>query len=141
MRLNTINTFKKDNIEFLRLFLEVELARAAYRQASSAMQKREAELSQRMNKIVKISNDSLFLSSFWEIQETAARIIEVRRILHTLPSVVLELEQLSDKINCGNIEAGTGMPVGRPYRPGAAGIKEGKEDLLELLNRLLKEKS
>jgi GTPase SAR1 family protein len=140
MRLNTINTFKKDNIEFLRLFLEVELARAAYRQASSAMQKREAELSQRMNKIVKISNDSLFLSSFWEIQETAARIIEVRRILHTLPSVVLELEQLSDKINCGNIEAGTGMPVGRPYRPGAAGIKEGKEDLLELLNRLLKEK-
>lgn len=140
MKLYTINTFKKDNIEFLRLFLEVELARAAYRQASTAMQKSEAELSQRINKIVKISNDSLFLSRFWEIQETVSRIIETRRILHSLPSVVLELEQLSDKINSGNIKAGAGAPGGRAYRPGAAGIKEGREDLLELLDRLLQKK-
>ena len=140
VKLYTINTLKKDNIEFLRLFLEVELARSAYRQASTAIQKSEAELPQRIKKVVKISDDSLFLTRFWDIQETASRIIETRRILHTLPSVVSELEQLSKKINSGNIKAGAGGPGGSPYRPGGGGIKEGKEDLLELLGSLLGKK-
>ena len=52
--------------------------------------------------------------------------------------MVSELEQLSKKINSGNIKAGAG---GRqPLPPGVVGIKEGKEDLLELLGSLLGKK-
>jgi GTPase SAR1 family protein len=140
VRLNTINTFKKDNIEFLRLFLEVELARTAFRQSSNTLKKLEATLPQRIHQTVKIKDDSLFLARFWGVQETAQRILETRRLLYSLPSIVLELDTTFKKINSSNIEAPTGLPGGRSYRPKAAGIRENKDILLELIGNLLAKK-
>ncbi len=137
VKLNTINTLKKDNIDFLRLYLEVALARTAHKQTSAALKKIESELPRRIEKTTNIGDDSMFLSEFWRIRETARVILNTRRFLHTLPPVIQALGKLSSSINSGNIEAETGQPGGRPYRPGTVGVKEGRNALLELLDSLL----
>ena len=140
MRLNTINTLEHSNIEALNLFLEVELARDTLRQVSGSLKKIDSEMPQKTKKIVRIRNDSLFLSEFWRMQEIAGQVLEAGRLLHSLPSVLTELEAHLNEMNSINVVTETRTPGGKPYRLKEAGIKENKKALLELISYLSNEK-
>lgn len=140
VRLNTINTSEQVNVDTLRLFLEVELARETFRHASNNLKKVDGGLPERIKKIAGIKDDSLFLSEFWMVQDTAQRILEAGRLLHSLPSAFKELDIHFNGMNSANLGAVIKKPGGRPYRPKTTGIRENKDALIHLIRCLLDEK-
>lgn len=140
IRLNTINTSGKENMERLRLFLEVEFARAALRQAHTGLKKSDGALPQRIKKVAGIKEDSHFLSEFWRVQETARELLEAGKLLHSLPSVLKELDCIFSEMNSANLGAEIKKPGGRPYCPRVVELSEIKKVLLNLIQGLLTQK-
>lgn len=140
VRVNTMNTSERANVEILRLFLEVELAGDTFRLASNNLKKIDGQLPERFKKVAGIKDDSLFLSEFWGVRETAHRILEAGRLLYSLPTVLKEMDMHFNRMNSANLGAGIKKPGGKPYRPKANGIRENKSALVDLISHLLNEK-
>lgn len=140
VRLNTINTSDRENVESFRLFLEVELARETLRNLSGYLKKLDSELPRRIKKVAGIKDESIFLAEFWGVRETAGLILETGRLLHSLPSVLKELDAHFHLINSANLGVELTKPGGRPYIPQGSGGGEIKKALLDLIYHLLAEK-
>lgn len=140
VRLNTLNTTDRENVETLRTYLEVELARETIRHASKNLKKMDDELPGRMKKVAGIKDESLFLSEFWTVRETANGILGAERLIHALPLVLKEMEATFQVMNSANLGAGIRKSGGRPYRPKNTGIKESRNALLSFTGSLLDEK-
>jgi hypothetical protein len=137
VRLNTVNTSDRENVEKLRLFLEVELARDTLRQARAGLKKIDGELPQRIKKVAGIKDDSHFLSEFWRVGETARELLEAGKLYHSLPPVLKELDGIFNGMNSANLGAEIKKAGGRPYRPKAMELSEIKNFLLNLIRGLL----
>lgn len=139
VRLNTINTAKRENVEMLRKFLEVELARDCLQHAAEKLKKMDRELPERLKKAARIRDDALFLCEFWKVRETARKVLEAEKQIYSVPSVLKEIDGHFNLINSSNLGTSGAAPGGRPYRPKAAGLKEIKKALLELSFSLLEQ--
>jgi len=140
VRLNTVNTSRRESVEGLRLFLELELARENLVNLSGYLKELDSELPRRMKKAAGIKDDGAFLSEFWGVRETARLILESKRLLHSLPSVVRELEEHFSLMNAANLGVTLPGPGGRPYSPGTIWGGEIRKNLLDLIYRLLNDK-
>jgi len=139
MRLNTINTFKPENVAIFKLFLEVELLREALRQVSGKLKKIDSELPQKIKKTVLIKDYSLFLSEFWTLKHTATLILQAGRLLYSLPSVTRELETHLQHMNATNLNHRLSAPDAKLHRTRTTGIRKTRDAMLNLLNFLLNE--
>lgn len=137
-RLNTINTLKHENVEVMRLFLEVELARETFKEASKIIKKIDGEFPKRISAVTGIQDECRFLSEFWEVHEMSQKILHAGGILHTLPSVLRELDNSIELMNRNNLRPGIKEITGKPYRPKLTGIKEISASLLNLIFNLKK---
>ncbi|MDF9408557.1 dynamin family protein [Pelotomaculum isophthalicicum JI] len=140
VRLNAINILNHENIQDLRLFLEVELARYYFDNLAKNLKKVDNEIPAKLKKITSIADESLFLSEFWTVLETAEKLFSAYRTLNSIPLIVSETEGLLCSINSSNLNKTDNKAGGHLYRPHAGGFKEGKELILELLNSLIREK-
>lgn len=140
VRLNTINTMDRDNVGILRLFLEVELARNSLVYACNTLKRLDGELPGRLKKISGAKDDSMFLREFWQLQETAAKILVSGRLLHSLPPVLQEMDKHLGLMNSANLGETAGAAGGRPYGCSAGSLKEVRDTLLDLVLHLLGEK-
>ncbi|MFX4261890.1 dynamin family protein [Pelotomaculum propionicicum] len=136
VKLNTINTYLRDNIETIQLFLEVQLAREYFRQAAGELRKIDAGIPQRLKKVASINDEALFLSEFWRMAETTRTVLEAGRIIHTIPLFVRELDNRLEAMNAANLK---GMDVkigGTAYKPKTHSIRENRKALLDLTGQL-----
>ncbi len=139
VRLNTINTFEQDNIEILRLYLELELTRETFRQASKNLKKIDLEIPAKVKKISRIKDEALFLSEFWRVSEISRALIEAGQIIHSIPAFSKELDKRFNLMNSANLGEKNNNPAGKAFRPRAAGIRENRQALLDLIGYLLSE--
>ncbi|MFA4886547.1 MAG: dynamin family protein, partial [Desulfotomaculaceae bacterium] len=139
VRLNTINTFEHNNIETLRLYLELELTRETFRQASENLKKIDLEIPARVKKIAGIKDEALFLSEFWRVSEISRAVIEAGQVIHSIPAFSKELDERFDSMNSANLGEKNNNPAGKAFRPRTAGIRENRQALLNLVGRLLGE--
>lgn len=139
VRLNTINTFEQDNIETLRLYLELELTRETFRQASQNLKKIDLEIPARVKKIAGIKDEALFLSEFWRVCEISRAVIEAGQVRHSIPAFSKELAERLDAMNSANLGEKNNTPAGKAVRPCTAGIRGNRQALLNLIGRLLSE--
>jgi len=139
VRLNTINTFEQDNIETLRLYLELELTRATFRQASENLKKIDLEIPAKVKKISRIKDEALFLSEFWRVCEISHAVIEAGQIIHSIPAFSKELDERFNAMNSANLGEKKNNPAGKAFRPRTAGIRENRQALLDLIGHLLSE--
>ncbi|OPY56879.1 MAG: GTPase Era [Pelotomaculum sp. PtaU1.Bin035] len=140
VRLNAINTFNQENIKAIRLYLEVELAKRHFDNLAQKLIKIDSEIPARLKKIIEITDESLFLSEFWKVFETAERLHSVNNSIKSIPLIIGETEELLNTINSSNLLKAENRPGGQLYRPRAAGLKEGRELILGLIGYLMREK-
>ncbi len=139
VRLNTINTFEQNNIETLRLYLELELTRATFRQASENLKKIDQEIPAKVKKISRIKDEALFLSEFWRVCEISHAVIEAGQIIHFIPAFSKELDERFAAMNSANLGPKNNNPAGKAFRPRTAGLRENRQALLDLIGQLLSE--
>lgn len=139
-RLNTINTFVREDIETFYLFLEVELARDYFKRASGELRKLDGEIPHRINKAASIKDEALFLAEFWRIEETARTILEAGRLIHTIPLLMKELENRLELMDSLNLKGAEKKAGGTVYRPKTQSIRENRKALLDIINLLIKDK-
>lgn len=140
VRINAINTLRQENIKSIRQFLEVELARDYFNNLAQKLKKVDREIPTRLKKISKITDESLFLSEFWTVRETAAKLLSATQSMHSIPLITQETEKLIDSINSLNVIRLENDPGLQRYHLKATGIKESKELILALINELMREK-
>lgn len=140
VKLNAINILNRENIQALRLFLEVELARYYFDNLAKNLKKVDSEIPAKLKKITGIADESLFLSKFWTVLETAKKLFSAYHIVSSIPLIVSETEGLLCSINSSNLNKTDNKAGGHLYRPRAGGFKEGKVLILEVINSLLHEK-
>lgn len=140
VRVNTINTNNQQNIETLRLFLEVELAGEDLRRTYRALGDMDVKIPEALEKTAEIKNDTVFLSEFWEVLKTSRKILGVEQLIHSIPTVKNELAYCLKKINKANIAADARGAGGKPYHMKNTGIRENRQALLKLIHLLLDEK-
>jgi len=136
VKLNAINIFNRENIQALRLYLEVELARCHIDYLAKKFKKMDVEIPARLKKITGITDESLFLSEFWAVKETAEKLFSAYRAINSIPLITRETEELLCLINTSNVNKTDNKAGGQLYRPHAGGFKEGKELILDLINSL-----
>jgi len=141
VRCNIINTRDPASLEVINLFLQVELARNTCQRAAGHLKKLEHELPGRISKVVKIKEESVFLSEFWRVQENSRIILETRQLLQSLPAVAGELEQSLEAANFANLGTGHKKAGGQVYHPKITGVAESRTGLLALTGDLLAEKT
>ncbi len=141
VRCYTINTHDPASVEAVNLFLQVELARDTCRRAYGRLKKLDHELPGRISKVVRIKEETAFLSEFWRVQETSRVILETGKLLQSLPAVAGELEHTLRTANLANLGAGHKKPEGYIYRPKTTSMKKNKKRLLALTADLLAEKT
>lgn len=139
VRLNTINTFKQDNIETLRLYLELELTRETFRQASHSLKKIDLEISAGVKKIAGIKDEALFLSEFWRFFEISRGVIAAGQVIHSVPAFSKKLDEQFDLMNSANLGEKNKNPAGKLFRPRTADIRTNRQALLDLIGHLLRE--
>lgn len=139
VRLNSINTFVRENIETFYLFLEVELAREYYRRASGELRKIDSEIPHRIKKAASIKDEVMFLSEFWRIEETTRMILETGRIIHTIPLLMKELENRLKSMDLENLKGAEKEAGGTAYRPKILSIRENRKALLNIISLIIKD--
>lgn len=139
VRLNTINTFAPENIETLRLFLELELAKENFRYAADNLKKIDVEIPERIKKVAKIKDEALFLSEFWRVYEMSRTVLEAGQVIYSIPVFSKELDKRFELMNSANLGEEKRTVGGMPYRPRIVGIKENRKALLDLIGFLLRE--
>lgn len=139
VRLNTINTSEQDNIETLRLYLELELTRETLRQASENLKKIDLEIPARVKKITAIKDEALFLSEFWRVSKISRAVLAAGQVIHSIPAFSKDLDKRFDLLNSANLGEKNKNPAGKPFRPRIADIRENRQALLDLIGYLLSE--
>lgn len=139
VRLNSINTFAREDLETFYLFLEVELAREYFRRTAGELRKIDAEIPYRVKKAASIKDESLFFSEFWRIEETARMILETGRIIHTIPLFMKELENKLKSMDAENLKGAEKGAGGTAYRPKTLSIRENRKALLNIISLLTKD--
>ena len=141
VRCYTINTHDSASLEAVNLFLQVELARDTCRRAYGRLKKLDQELPERISKVVKMKEETVFLSEFWRVQETSRGILKTGKLLQSLPAVAGELEHTLRTANLANLLAGPQKTGGLICRPKTTCMKENQKRLLALTAALLAEKT
>ncbi|MDD4766302.1 MAG: dynamin family protein [Desulfotomaculaceae bacterium] len=141
VRIYTINTLVRENIETLRLFLEMQLARENFRQAAGELRKIDAGIPRKLKKVASIKDEALFLAEFWSIQQTIRTILEAGRLIHTTPSFVQEMDHRLAAMNSVNLSANLmeteKKAGGTTYRPRTQTIRENRTALLGITRQLI----
>lgn len=137
VRVYTINTLVRENIETLRLFLEVQLARENFRQAAGELRKIDADIPRRLKKVASIKDEALFLAEFWSIQQTIRTILEAGRLIHTIPSFVQELDHRLAAMNSVNLIGAEIKAGDKAYRLRTQTIRENRTALLSIIRQLV----
>lgn len=137
VRLNTINTLDADNIETLRLFLELELIRETLRQATANLKKIDLEIPARIKKTAGIKDEALFLSEIWSVYEISRAVLAAGQVIHSIPVFSKELTKRIESMNSSNLGGKNMNPSGRPFRPRTADIRANRQALLDLIRQLL----
>lgn len=135
VKLNAVNTLKNEDIEVIKLFLEVELARDTFKNSAQFIKKIDIELAQRLKSIAGIKDECRFLSEFWGAQEISRKILQAGKVLHNLPSILKEMDNAIRLMNQNNLGKPAGE-TGRTYKPGLLGTKEITSALLDLTSNL-----
>lgn len=137
VRIYTINTLLRENIETLRLFLEVQLAKENFRRAAGELRKIDADLPRKLKKIASIKDEALFLAEFWHIQQTARTVLEAGRLIHTAPSFVREMDYRLASMSSLNLTAAEKKAGGAAYRPRPQTIRENRKILEGIIRQLV----
>lgn len=140
VKLNAINLFDPENIQALRLFLEVELAGYYFDRLAGKLKKVDSEIPAKLKRITGIADESRFLSEFWTVWETTEKLFTAYRTIKTVPSIMKEAEGLLHKINAGNVGMADKKAGRQRFRPYAGSLQEGKKLILGLINALIQEK-
>ncbi len=136
VKIYAINTAVRENIETLRLFLEVRLAKENFRQAAVEIRKIDAGLPRKLKKIDSIKNETLFLDGFWEIQQVSRTILEAGRLIHAAPSFVRELDHRLAGMSAANLAAVEKRAGGAAYRPRPQTIRGNRKIIEGLIGQL-----
>lgn len=141
MRLNTLNSIDRENVDVLRLFLEVDLARDNFRNSMNVLRKTDNELTVRISKLGAIKDDNVFLAEYWTLMDTVRKLLKSEVMLNSLPSVMQEMEELLKTMNSSNLGAVIRKPEGKQYSRKAMSLQETRHALLHLINSLSTDKS
>lgn len=139
VRLNSMNTFAREDIETFYLFLEVELAREYFRRTAGELKKIDAEIPYRIKKAASIKDEALFLAEFWRIEESTRMILETGRITHTIPLLMKELENRLKSMDSENLKGTKKGAGGTAYRTKTLSIRENRKALLNIISLLIKD--
>lgn len=136
-RIYTINTRVRENIETLRLFLEMQLAQENLRQAARELRKIDADIPRKLKKVASIKDETLFLAEFWSIQQMIQKNLEASRLIHTAPSFVQELDHRLASMSSVNLMVAEKKAGGTAYRPRPQTIRENRKVLQDIIRQLV----
>lgn len=141
VKLNAINILDRENMLALRLYLEVELARACFAHMGHSLHQMDGEIPARLKHVTKLGDETIFLAEFWTVLETAEKLSTAKQAIDNMPFIRKETAELLSAINSTNLNQ-TNNQVGGPfYRSHGGSLKESKALILDLLSSLLREKS
>lgn len=133
---HAVNLFDPESVKAVLLFLEVELACILNRRAGEKLKELDRAIPGELAKTAWIKDDLLFLSEFWNVWGTAAKIIAAGRLLSGLPPVRRELNSILASISEKNILLRAKSASGKPPRLRVDGPGETKRLFLSLVENL-----
>jgi len=132
-----INSHAPESIETLRRYIEVVISKEVIHKLSAKHKKMDEKIPARIQKSLLIQDDVLFLDTFWNIKNTAEKILLSRSILNDLPLVESQIKNLLAGSQNVHLPAGINSPVSRPGHHESANIPEIKNQMSALAKRMM----
>lgn len=137
IQVHTLNTQDNRSIKLVRQLLEYELAGDLIGQMKHNLKELDASIPHRLKKLTRVNDEILFLTSFWEIQNTAELILNTRQSLDSIPRIMQKIRHNLQEYDNKSIRKTHTPAASAKEKAKTVNLADIKEKLTDLLRRLM----